>query len=312
MGFIIADLEGTTLTQEEKELLQHPSVVGVIFFARNYKNKDQLKALTRAISLVNDQLFILVDQEGGRVQRFYEGFTALPSMRYWGECYETDSIQTKKRLQEIIRRMANELKAVGVHATLGPVLDIDHGVSEIIGERSFSGITQNVIELGEVVIDALHESGMPTTGKHFPGHGGVVVDSHEALPVDSRDEKIILEIDLLPFNHLSHKLDAVMPSHIVYETFDEKPACFSRYWLQDILRKRLNFLGAIISDDLNMKGATVMGDYVDRTSEALAAGCDIIILCNNRPGFISVLDELGHDHNFASEQRVEAFRRKIR
>lgn len=311
MSFLIIDLEGAELQQEEKVLLQHPAVAGVILFARNYESHDQLRALTASISSTHNRACILVDQEGGRVQRFRDEFSALPSMKYWGAMYQKDPKAAKKQLQQMTKTMVSELKSVGVHATLAPVLDVDLGVSEIIGERSFGSDPDLVTKVAEIVIDAMHAEGMPVTGKHYPGHGGVALDSHKTLPIDRREKHDIIESDLLPFKHLSRKLDAIMPAHVVYETFDDKPAGFSPFWLQEILRHQLQFQGVIISDDLAMKGAASLGDYTIRSQQALEAGCDLILVCNDRPGVEMVLDTVGHYKNAMSQQRVETFIRKI-
>jgi len=311
VGFAIIDVEGSSLTEEERELIQHPSVAGIILFAKNYKNREQLIALTEDISEVRSNLFIAVDQEGGRVQRFINGFTRLPSMRYWGKLYEKNPDETKAQLKKITQTMVKELREVGIHMSLLPVLDVDHGISTIIGERSFGQDPKLVAELAEVVIDAMHALGMPTTGKHFPGHGGVAADSHKSLPYDYRQKQAIDDCDLMPFFELSAKLDAVMPAHVIYKAFDPNPAGFSPFWLEEILRKRMKFNGVVISDDLTMQGAAVMGDYPTRAKKALMAGCDLISICNNREGAMAVLDTLQNHHNPSSQERVEAFIRKM-
>lgn len=310
-GFAIVDLEGLTLSSEDCEFIQHPDVAGVILFARNYENRDQLRALTANITRARDSLFIAVDQEGGRVQRFLDGFTRLPSMRHWGKLYQKKPDETKSELQRMTQIMVNELHDVGIHLTLAPVLDVDQGINEVIGERSFGSNPKEVVALAEIVIDTMRATGMPTTGKHFPGHGGVVTDSHKDLPVDARDRQTIAHSDLLPFIKLHNKLDAVMPAHIIYKSFDENPASFSPFWLNEILRKQLQFEGIIISDDLTMQGAATMGSYPDRARKALAAGCDLISVCNNRRGAIAILDALQGYHNSSSERRVETFVQKM-
>lgn len=311
-GFMLVDIEGDTLTTEDRELLQHPAVAGIILFSRNYQNPKQLLALTSAIKKIRETpLLILVDQEGGRVQRFKEGFTQLPSMQYWGECYERDPDQVEQALRQTIHTLIKELKAVGIPISLMPVLDVDHGVSKVIGERSFANDPNIVIKLAKLVIDSMHELGMPATGKHFPGHGGVAVDSHMALPIDQRSRETIIECDLRPFAALIHCLDAIMPAHVVYKAFDDKPAAFSPYWLQQVLRKELKFNGLIMSDDLTMQGAAEMGDYPARAKKALLAGCDLISVCNNRSGVEVVLQKMGEYHSSSSQQNLKNFIRKI-
>lgn len=312
VGFAVIDVEGTSLTHEDRELIQHPGVAGIILFARNYQNREQLRALTADISKTRDSLFIAVDQEGGRVQRFIDGFTRLPSMSYWGECYKKNPEETKTELKNMTQIMVRELQDVGVQVSLLPVLDVDQGLSKVIGERSFGSDPKEVVELAEVVIDTMHAAGMPTTGKHFPGHGGVAADSHKDLPIDQRERQMIDDCDLIPFVKLSSKLDAVMPAHVIYKAFDPHPASFSPYWLQEILRKRLKFNGIVISDDLTMQGAAAMGDYPTRAKKALMAGCDLLSVCNNRQGAIAVLEALRNYREPSSEQRLAAFIRKIR
>ncbi|WP_264769909.1 beta-N-acetylhexosaminidase [Coxiella burnetii] len=308
MGFAIIDLEGVALSPQERELLQHPQVAGVILFTRNYENPSQLRSLIQTIKKIRP-LFVAVDQEGGRVQRFHRGFTDLPSMRYFGECYQHDPLQARKHLENALKTLVHELKEVGIDVNMTPVLDIDQGKNEIIGERSFSGDPRVVEALGSVVIDTLHANRMPAVAKHFPGHGGVTADSHQALPIDERDPEAILQCDWIPFSALSSRLDAIMPTHIIYPAFDEKPATFSRYWLQDMLRQRLNFRGVIISDDLTMQGAAVIGDYPTRAAQALEAGCDLLTICNSREGVIAILDSLLHYRNPESQQRLLSFSR---
>ncbi len=289
---LIIDLEGLTLTQEEKELLQHPVVAGVILFARNYASPDQLRSLTATIKCVRSPIMITADQEGGRVQRFKSGFTLLPSMRHWGERFIQDPGLTKQQLIHMTNTMVDELHAVGINANLVPVLDVDHAVSEVIGERSFHSDPDIIIELANSMIETMHAKGMPATGKHFPGHGGVSADSHLSLPVDSRKRDEIWCSDLTPFAKLAGKLDAIMPAHVIYSKLDDKPAGFSRFWLQTVLRNELKFKGIIVSDDLTMAGASAFGSYEERAHLALDAGCDLLTVCNNRAGTLEVLQAL--------------------
>lgn len=312
MGFAVIDLEGKRLLPEEQELLQHPGVAGVILFSRNYESPLQLHSLIAQIKKSQPSLFIAVDQEGGRVQRFHDRFTHLPSMRYFGQWYQKNPLAVQKNLAQKLRTVIHELKKAGVDVNLTPVLDIDHGKGEVIAERSFSSDSTIVETLGRVVIQALHQDHMPAVGKHFPGHGGVAADSHQSLSVDQRGQETILNYDLLPFVALSKELDAIMPAHVVYPAFDAKPAGFSRYWLQDVLRRRLGFKGIIISDDLTMAGAAVMGDHLDRAVHALQAGCDLLTICNHRSSAITILDTLGDYHNLQSEQRIKRFLSIIR
>lgn len=301
---LLIDLEGTELTLEDSELLLHPKVFGIILFTRNYHSIKQLQSLTKAIKTLRSDLFIAVDQEGGRVQRFRENFTILPAMQSFGEQYEKNPDLAKSRLQQTIRIMVEELQSVGVDFSLVPVLDINHDLSEIIGERSFHSNPNIVIELARIVIETMRQGGMPATGKHFPGHGGVVLDSHLSLPVDERSKQVLWETDLKPFAMLSQELDAIMPAHVVYPAVDSNPVGFSSIWLQTILRQQLKFNGVIISDDLSMAGAAAMGDYVTRAEKALSAGCDLLIICNNRKGVIEVLEATRGHTNANSQQRI--------
>src|SRR3990167_2227371 len=201
-GFILTDFDGITLHQQDQELLQHPGIAGVILFSRNYHDPAQLKILTGEIKKIRESLLVFVDHEGGRVQRFQEGFTRLPSMSYWGKRYQEDPAATKQALQAMTTTMVNELRQVGVPVSLAPVLDVDHGVSAVIGERSFSADPRLVVALAQMTIDSMHAAGMPAIGKHFPGHGGVAADSHTVLPVDPRTRETILACDLQPFAQL--------------------------------------------------------------------------------------------------------------
>lgn len=292
MSRVLIDIEGTQLSKEDCELIKHPATAGIVLFSRNYETPEQLAELTQSICQCKQQCLVAVDQEGGRVQRFVEGFTRLPSMRYWGERYKEDAELTKQELAETLHTMCTELDACGINFCLAPVLDLDHEVSEIIGERSFSADTDIVIDLASIVINILHSYKMPAIGKHFPGHGAVIADSHKELPIDLRESKQIFQQDIKPFAALANQLDAIMPAHVIYQQCDDLPATFSRYWLEDILRKQFGFKGLIISDDLSMQATTQFGGYAQRAKLALAAGCDIVTVCNNRLGASEILNAL--------------------
>lgn len=291
MGPLMLDCAGTTLPADERERLAHPLVGGVILFSRNYESREQLIELIAQIRRAAGRpILIAVDHEGGRVQRFREGFTAIPAMGKILQLAGSPEEQcTLARACGTI--LAYELKAVDIDLSFGPVLDID-GASKVIGDRGFSDQFSEVITLAGAVIEGMQEQGMPVTGKHFPGHGSVEPDSHVALPVDERSEQQISELDMSVFKALSSRLDAVMPAHVIYAQVDAQPAGFSPYWLQDVLRKRLGFDGVIFSDDLSMHGASVAGDYPERASAALSAGCDMVLACNNPTGAAAVLDNL--------------------
>jgi beta-N-acetylhexosaminidase len=289
---VILDVLGYELNEQEKEVLAHPLVAGVILFTRNFYNIKQLKELIQQIRFyAKNEIIIGVDHEGGRVQRFRDGFTALPSA---GDLLLHSSMQEAKELSYASGWvMASELIACDIDFSFAPVLDIN-GVSDVIGRRAFGEKPEQVIALATAYLSAMKATGMASTGKHFPGHGSVKADSHVALPVDSRSKSEIFNCDLLPFKALIEKgaLTAVMPSHVVYEQCDEQPAGFSTYWLQTVLRQQLGFKGVIISDDLSMHGASFVGDHATRAQSAIAAGCDLILACNDSDAAISILDTL--------------------
>lgn len=299
-------LEGATLSAEERELLRHPQVGGVILFARNYQSPEQVRALTDAIhALRQPRLLIAVDHEGGRVQRFREGFTRLPAVRRLGELFD----QHPQRARQLARitgwLMAAELRAVGVDFSFAPVLDLDHGVSSIIGDRAFHGDPEVVADLAHAYRSGMQKAGMEAVGKHFPGHGGIAADSHLELPVDPRSYDQLAGADLLAFERMIHYgLAALMPAHVLYPQVDEQPAGFSARWLKDILRQRLEFQGAIFSDDLDMAGAGVAGSPVERARAALAAGCDMVLACNDRAAAVSILQGLHEAPDPVSQFRL--------
>jgi len=284
-GPLMVDVEGLSLTDADKRRLQHPLVGGVILFSRNYKDPVQLSALTQEISqLRHPPLPITVDHEGGRVQRFREGFTRLPAMRVLGELFAKDPIAAEDAAAAVGLVLASELRAHGVDFSFTPVLDLDWGRSGVIGDRSFSRDPQIVARLAAALIRGLAKGGMGACGKHFPGHGWVEADSHVAIPVDERSMAEI-ETDMQPYHELA--LDAVMPAHVIYPVLDDRPAGFSPRWLGK-LRLECQFDGIIFSDDLSMEGASVAGSIVDRANAAWDAGCDVLLVCN-KPDFVDEL-----------------------
>ncbi len=282
LGPVMLDIAGLEMTAAEGELLRHPLVGGVILFSRNYRSPQQLCELTTAIrALRKPELLIAVDHEGGRVQRFREGFSLIPAMRRLGEAWDRDRAGACAAAHNIAYVLAAELLACGVDFSFTPVLDVDFGESGVIGNRAFHSDPVAIAQLSAALIAGLREAGMANVGKHFPGHGYVRADSHLAVPVDERSFAEIEAADLLPYRELiKHGLSAVMPAHVIYPKIDAHPAGFSSRWLQRILRGQLGFDGMIFSDDLSMEGASVAGGVVERGAAALAAGCDMVLLCN--------------------------------
>ncbi|BAW79825.1 glycoside hydrolase [Candidatus Nitrosoglobus terrae] len=294
VGPLMVGLKGKVLDSKERKLLKHPLVGGVILFTRNYESLNQIKVLISSIhTLKKPRLLIAVDHEGGRVQRFREGFTALPPVRTLGKIYDRDPRFACHLATITGWLMAAELQAIGVDFSFAPVLDLDQGISVVIGDRAFHSEPNAVIALAEAYILGMAKAGMAAIGKHFPGHGSVSADSHIVLPVDDRSWPQIQAKDLLPFkNMIAIGLSGVMPSHVLYSAVDSLPAGFSRFWLQEVLRKQLGFQGAIISDDLSMAGAATVGEVSERVLVALEAGCDMVLVCNDFESYVSVLDRL--------------------
>jgi len=298
LGPIMLDLAGLEISAEEHEMLLHPLVGGVILFTRNYESPGQLQQLVANIHRLRDpHLLVAVDHEGGRVQRFRHGFTELPPASVFGEIFNKDKKRAKYLAETCGWLMAAELRAVGIDFSFAPVLDLDFGVSTVIADRAFHRNPEAVGELAISWMLGMRRAGMVATGKHFPGHGAVAADSHVDMPVDKRSFEDIYAEDVKPFGRLVRGgLGGIMPAHVVYAAVDDKPACFSSYWLKVVLRERLGFQGVIFSDDLTMQGAHVMGDIVERGQAALAAGCDMLLVCNHPAESAQLLDSLGaHD-----------------
>lgn len=290
LGPVMCDVAGARLSDEERARLRHPLVGGVILFARNFTDVDQLKALVAELSAVRDPgLVIAVDHEGGRVQRFRQGFTHVPAMRELGRLWDVDARRALAMARNAGYVLAAELLACGVTLSFTPVLDLDYGQSKVVGDRAFHRAPEVVQALARALTAGLREAGMGAVGKHFPGHGYAEADSHVAMPVDGRTFDAIWAEDIQPYMQpLAGELAGVMPAHVVYETVDSHPAGFSPFWIKDILRERVGFNGVVFSDDLTMEGATVAGDIVARAQAAHEAGCDVVLVCN-RP---DLADEL--------------------
>jgi beta-N-acetylhexosaminidase len=290
---IILDVDGHCLAPEEKEYLSHPLVAGVILFTRNFDNVVQLKELVEQIRFhAKHPIIIAVDHEGGRVQRFREGFTKLPACgALLANSHSISQAADLAHASAFV--MASELIDCDIDLSFAPVLDIN-GISDVIRDRAFGEDASTVSLLASAYIDGMKLAGMSSTGKHFPGHGSVKADSHIALPVDNRLKDEIFTNDMKPFVDLinMNKLDAIMPSHVVYSQCDELPCGFSEFWLQKILKQKLGFTGAIISDDISMHGASFIGDHLSRTKAAISAGCDLILACNDSVAAMSILDGL--------------------
>lgn len=279
----MVDVAGTRLSAHERDRLRHPSVGGVILFSRNFSGRAELTALCEEIhSLRQEPLLIAVDHEGGRVQRFRsDGFTVLPGMRELGALWDADPQHAMRAATAVGYVLAAELRACGVDLSFTPVLDLDYGVSKVIGDRAFHRDPSVVATLARALIQGLANAGMAACGKHFPGHGAVEADSHHEIPVDDRELESILQQDAAPYDWLGHLvLSSVMPAHVIYSKVDSRPAGFSSVWIQQVLRQRLGYDGVVFSDDLTMEGATVAGDILARAEAALHAGCDMVLVCN--------------------------------
>ncbi|MBL8378207.1 MAG: beta-N-acetylhexosaminidase [Burkholderiales bacterium] len=292
-GRVVLDVEGLALTAADRVRLQHSQTGGVILFSRNFASIAQLTELTSAIHALRPGLIIAVDHEGGRVQRFRDGFTALPPMRALGQLWDRNEDAALRAARDCGYVLAAELVACGVNLSFTPVLDLDFGPSGVIGDRAFHRQGAVVAALAAALQRGMGEAGLATCGKHFPGHGYVRADSHHEVPVDDRSFEAIAAEDLLPYRQLIPAgLGAVMPAHVIYPRVDPAPAGFSRHWLTTVLRGQYRFAGVIFSDDLSMEGASVAGGYDARAHAALEAGCDMVLVCNDHVNAQVVLEAL--------------------
>ncbi|WP_417446585.1 beta-N-acetylhexosaminidase [Kangiella sp.] len=310
MGPLMLDIEGLEVNARERDLLQNPLLGGIIFFSRNYASPQQVAELSQSIrEIAARDILIAVDHEGGRVQRFREGFTAIPPMGTI--LLENPEHQlAKRKAYQWGAMIAIEVQAVGIDFSFAPVLDLNKNISQVIGDRAFSGKVDEVIELGREFVRGMNDYGMAATAKHFPGHGSVEADSHIDIPVDERPREQIIGEDMRVFAELAQDYQAVMPAHVIYPAFDKQPAGFSSIWLQDILRSQLGFDGVIFSDDLSMKGAEVVGGYYQRAEAAIQAGCDMVLVCNHPKEGQELAEQFDFDCDPKSAERLAAMKGK--
>lgn len=282
LGPVIVDVAGLALEAADRRRLCDPLVGGIILFARNFASPDQVRALTAEIRALRDpELIICVDHEGGRVQRFREGFTLIPPMRRLGQLWDRDPAAAVRAAEGTGLVIGAELGAHGVDLSFTPVLDLDYGASSVIGDRAFHASPEIVGALGAALVRGLFATGMGAVGKHFPGHGYATADSHVAIPVDDRSLEEIVAMDVAPYRPaIAAGLAGIMPAHVVYSAVAPDPAGFSAFWLKDVLRRQLGFEGVIFSDDLSMEGASTAGGMRERALAAFAAGCDVVLVCN--------------------------------
>lgn len=305
LGPLMVDVAGTSLTSADREVLAHPLVGGVILFTRNFASPGQIRELVRQIHQVRSPaLLVAVDHEGGRVQRFKEGFTHLPPVHVIGRQHDMDPGRGKELAEASGWLMASEMRAIGVDISFAPDVDLDWGVSEVIGDRAFHRDPEVVGELARSYARGMRKAGMEATIKHFPGHGAVVADSHHKLPIDRRRFEDVRE-DMRPFERLVNwGVCSVMMAHVVYSDVDEWPASLSEYWIKQVLRGEMNFRGAVFCDDLTMAAAAVAGEMPERLRRALDAGCDMAPLCNDRDAVLNVLDQFGDYQNPPAQLRL--------
>jgi len=295
LGPVMVDVGDYALTDEDRTLLMNPLVGGVILFTRNFESQTQIYNLIKEIKNIRKpSLLVAIDHEGGRVQRFKDPFTIMPALNVLGKRYDENPDIALEHAEIFGWLTSIELLAFNIDFSFTPVLDVDYGVSGVIGDRAFHYSPTVIAKLATAYIKGMHAAGMVATGKHFPGHGGVSADSHTDIPIDERKLKFLFENDIIPFSELiPDSLDAIMPAHVVYENINKDPAGFSSFWLKEILRDKLKFQGVIFSDDLDMKGAgCISDDYTVRAQAALKAGCDMVLVCNNRNAASDVIQNL--------------------
>lgn len=304
---LMLDLDGFSLTDQEVNLLSNPFVAGIILFSRNFKSKSQVQSLCEEIQSINPALAIAVDHEGGRVQRFKRGYTIIPSMHQLTNYCMKNNFKNISFAQDVGWVMAAEVIASGVDFSFAPVLDLDLSRSSIIGDRSFGDAPDTVIRIANAFIDGMNEAGMKAIGKHFPGHGGIHADSHHEFAEDTRTFDELETHDLLPFDHLKNKLGGIMTAHISFAEIDTNIATFSKFWLSKILRNKMNYQGIIFSDDLSMKGAHYKGSIPQKIEHAFDAGCNILLICNDRPTALEALNFM-KENNYESAGNLITFK----
>jgi beta-N-acetylhexosaminidase len=306
LGPVMLDVAGYELDDEDRRRLCHPQTGGVILFSRNYRDPQQLAQLCQQIhGLREPRLIVSVDHEGGRVQRFREGFQAIPAMGSLGELYDSDATQALQLAEVFAWMMSAELLHYGIDLSFAPVLDIGDPVSSVIGDRAFHRDPQAIAHLANAWVRGMRKAGMEAVGKHFPGHGSVEGDSHHVMPFDRRPYDAIEALDLVPFRRvINTHLAGVMMAHVIYDQVDALAAGYSRYWIDTVLRGQLEFDGVVFSDDLSMSGAESVGGYCERAQQSLAAGCDILLVCNNPDGADEVLESLRDYSSPATQLRM--------
>lgn len=311
IGPLMADVGGLALTAEDREVLAHPLVGGVILFARNYSDPDQLRALcTELLAIKSPRLLLAVDHEGGRVQRFRVGFTRIPAMGTLSRLHDESPARALEEARLHGETIGRELGAFGIDLCFAPVLDRDCGVSAVIGDRAFAADPALIVTLARAFRAGLNSAGLKATGKHFPGHGAVAADSHTELPIDRRSYADIELRDLAPFRAMiAEGIESLMMAHVRYTAYDDTPASFSRKWIRGLLRNELKFNGAIFCDDLSMAGAAVIGSIEERARVALAVGNDMLPVCNDRAAVIKLLDALPVKQRKLSSARLRALYR---
>lgn len=288
--FIFMDIQSTTLTPDEEKVLAHRLLAGIVLFARNYESPEQLAALLEQARAINPRLLFAVDQEGGRVQRFKEPFTSLPAMKSLGNVYLLDQEKGKQLARDCAWLVGSELAAFGVQINFAPVLDLDLGLNQIIGDRAFGKSASVITAMGGAYLEGMHSTQVLPVAKHFPGHGGVDLDSHVDQPIDNRSVEKLWEGDMRPYRDLASQLSAVMISHVIYSNISPMPAGYCKLWIEEILRNKMHSNAFVFSDCLSMKAAQVAGSADTRIRLARESGCNYVLLCNHTESQWGVLE----------------------